>query len=190
MRLIPVSSTGRPHKVAVLVAAVLAVIVAMPASASVVRRDSYSGGDAWSYDHCGFAVDVTGTFGGVLSVRTGPDPDVFFAHDTYWFREVHVRRSDGRIAIVEGKGNLREVKATRVSGTAYAFRAINAGQLFVVRDADGEILLRDTGMVDETILFDTLGDKQPGGVVVGVVSSDFRGHFPSLGADLCAMWTA
>jgi hypothetical protein len=186
----PVSSAGRRYRLAAIVAAVLAVIVAMPASASVVRRDSYSGGGTWTYDDCGFAVDVTGTFGGILTVRSGPDPDVFFAHDMHWFREVHVRRSDGMIAILTGSGNLREVKAIPVSDTVYAFRAINAGQLFEVRDTDGRLLLRDTGMVDETILFDTLGDQQPGGEVVGVVSSDFRGRFPSLEADLCVMWGA
>ncbi|HEX5826774.1 MAG TPA: hypothetical protein VFY23_04580 [Candidatus Limnocylindrales bacterium] len=190
MRSSPVVISGRRHRLAVIVAAVLAVIVCMPANASVILRDPYSGGDTWSYDDCGFGVDVTGTYGGVFSIRTGPDPDTFFAHDSYWFREIHRRRSDGRIGIVEGKGTFREVQAIPVSGTVYEFRAVNAGQLFTVRDADGDLLLRDSGMIDATVRFDTLGDQQPGGELIAELDTVFRGRFPSLGADLCAMWTA
>lgn len=188
MRSRRVTSSAWRRRLAVVAAGALALVVALPASAAIVSRDPYSGSDAWSYSDCGFTVDVTSTYGGTFTVRSGPDPDAFFAHDSYWFREVHVRRSDGKTGIVWGKGNFLETRAIPVGGTLFKFRAVNAGQLFTISNSAGNVLLRDRGMVDETIVFDTLGDGQPGGEFVSVVSTRFKGSFPSLEADLCSFW--
>ena len=43
-------------------------------------------------------------------------------------------------------------------------------------------------MVVETILFDTLGDGEPGGTFIDILDSTLHGKFPSLSGDLCTAW--
>ena len=97
--------------------------------------------------------------------------NAFFAHDNYWYRETHVSE-DGRTLTISGNGNFKETKAVRVEGSVFTFTSINAGQLFTVRDTDGNVVFRDRGVVSETILFDTLGDGEPGGTFIDILDSD------------------
>lgn len=185
------SPTRRRHRlVAVVGAAVLVLTLALPASASMFVRERYSGSDAFSYDDCGTVVDVTVEFGGLFQIRTGTgdDASAFFAHDNYWYRETHVRRSDGKTVVLSGNGNFIETKATRVEGSIFTFTAINAGQLFTARDGDGNVIFRDRGVISETILFDTEGDDVPGGIFLDVLDTSFHGQFPSLDGDFCMFW--
>jgi hypothetical protein len=186
------SSASRRRRgfVAVVGASMLVLTLALPASASMFTRERYSGSDAFSYDDCGFVVDVTVEFGGVFQIRTGTgdDASAFFAHDNYWYRETHVRESDGKTFVVSGNGNFIETKAVRIEGSIFTFTAVNAGQLFTIRDADGHVVLRDRGAIIGTILFDTTGDDVPGGDFLGVLDETFHGGFPSFDADLCAIW--
>ena len=65
---------------------------------------------------------------------------------------------------------MHETKATHVSGTIFEFTSVNAGQPFVVRDSDGNLILRDRGVIRQVIQVDTLGDVVPGGAFVADVS--------------------
>jgi hypothetical protein len=185
------SSRRRRGLIAVVAAAVIVLTMALPASAAIVYRDRYSGSDAFSYDDCGSVVDVTVEFGGLFQIRSGSgaDASAFFAHDNYWYRETHVRRSDGKTVVLSGNGNFIETKATRVEGSIFTFTAINAGQLFTARDGDGNVIFRDRGVIVETILFDTEGDDVPGGIFLDVLDTSFHGQFPSLDGDFCMFWT-
>lgn len=176
--------------VAVVGAAVLVLTLALPVSASMFARERYSGSDVFSYDDCGPVVDVTVEFGGFFQIRTGTgdDASAFFAHDNYWYRETHVRRSDGKTVVLSGNGNFIETMATRVEGTIFTFTAVNAGQLFTARDGDGNVIFRDRGAITETILFDTTGDDVPGGIFLDVLDTSFHGQFPSLDGDFCMFW--
>jgi hypothetical protein len=176
--------------VAVVGAALLVLTLALPASASIFFRERYSDTDAFSYDDCGSVVDVTVEFGGLFQIRTGTgdDASAFFAHDNYWYRETHVRQSDGKTVVLSGNGNFVETKATRVEGTIFTFTAVNAGQLFTARDGDGNVIFRDRGVIVETILFDTTGDDEPGGDFLGILDTSFHGQFPSLDGDFCMFW--
>ena len=74
---------------------------------------------------------------------TADDASAFFAHDNYWYRETHVRESDGETIVVSGNGNFIESQAVRMDGSIFTFTSVNAGQLFTVRDSDGRVVLRD-----------------------------------------------
>ena len=179
-----------PHSL--IGACLLALSVVVPVSATMAVRERYAGSDAWSYDDCGTDVDVTAEFGGHVQIRAGAgqDASAFFVQDNYWYRETHVRRSDGKSATIAGNGLLKETRATRIEGSVFTFTAVNAGQLFTFRDGDGAILLRDRGALVVTILFDTLGDDVPGGDFLGFVDRSVHGQFPGLSVDLCEYWTS
>jgi hypothetical protein len=65
--------------------------------------------------------------------------------------------------------------------------SIEAGQPFVIEDADGKVVLRDRGVIRNTYLFDTLGDGQTGGSFVEELKFVVRGPHPSFDADQCAI---
>ncbi|MFL5775430.1 MAG: hypothetical protein ACJ76W_04065 [Chloroflexota bacterium] len=75
---------------------------------------------------------------------------------------------------------------THVEATIFEFTSINSGQPFVVRDSDGNLVMRDRGVIREVIQFDTLGDDVPGGEFVTGVSFSVSGPHPGLDVDLCS----
>jgi hypothetical protein len=181
----------RRTSVAVFAGAMLALtFVAGTANATLFERERYSNDYTFTNTDCGFAIDVVGHNEGIFQIRTGKGNDVgaFFAHDNYEFTEVGTRR-DTRVSIrLSGNGLFQETRATRVSGTVFEFTSINAGQPFTVRDSDGNIILRDRGVIHETILFDTLGDDTPGGDFIEQVSFSFSGPHPGVDFDLCTLF--
>jgi hypothetical protein len=185
------SSSARIRRglLAVVGAALIVLTLALPASAAIIFRERYAGSDTFSYNDCGPIIDVSVEFAGVFQIRSGSgdDASAFFAHDNFWFRETHVRRSDGKTLIVSANGNFVETKATRVEGSIFTFTSVLAGQPFTVHDTDGRLIFRDRGVITETILFDTLGDDSPGGEFLGILDQTFYGQFPSL-VSFCDLW--
>ncbi len=163
----------------------LLVTLVLPASAgaTIVERDRYEGTDSFSYDFCGFDVEVGVTFHGVTSIRAGKGKldSAFFLHDKFWFTETH--SANGKSFTISGNGLFQETKAVPVGGTLFEFSSVEAGQPFVVRDMDGDLLLRDRGAVKQTVVFDTLGDGVPGGVFVEEVDIRIAGPHPGFFVD-------
>jgi hypothetical protein len=177
--------------VGVLTGATLALsVVTGPASATIYSREHYSNDYEFSFDDCGFWIDVVGHNEGIFQIRTGKgnEAGAFFAHDNYEFSEVGTRRDTGDFITLSGNGLFQETQATRVSGTIFEFTSINAGQPFTVRDSEGNIVVRDRGVIHETILFDTLGDDMPGGEFIEQVSFSFSGPHPGFDLDLCTLF--
>ena len=53
-------------------------------------------------------------------------------------------------------------------------------------DSQGNLLLRDRGAIRVTVVFDTLGDATPGGIVVEELEPSVRGPHPGFDdATLC-----
>jgi len=174
-----------------LLGAVLALVAASTAAATKYDGGQYAGEDAYSYDDCGFWVDVAVSFSGTFHLRTGKgkDASAFFLHDNYAYREVHTRRDTGETFILRGNGVFQETKATRIEGNVFEFTSINAGQPFVVTDSDGNILVRDRGVIREVLQFDTLGDDTPGGEFVAAISFEWHGPHPGLDFDGCGLFS-
>jgi hypothetical protein len=177
-----------------ILAALGAALLALPfaagsASATVILRDHYADDYAFSFDDCGYWIDVSGHDQGIAQLRVGKGTleTAFFLHDNYSFRETWTRRDTGDFLSVSGNGLFHETKATHVSGTIFEFTSINAGQPFVVRDSSGRLILRDRGVIRQVTQFDTLGDDVPGGTFVADVSFVAHGPHPGLEFDVCPL---
>jgi hypothetical protein len=158
-------------------------------SADVILRDHYSFDYDFSFDDCGFWIDVSGHAEGVAHIRVGKGDltTAFFAHDNFSFLETWTRRDTGDSFTLGGDGLFQETTATRVEGTIFEFTAVVAGQPFTVWDSDGNVVLRDRGVVRQVIRFDTLGDDVPGGEFIADVSSSVNGPHPGFDFDLCTL---
>lgn len=176
--------------IAALGAALLALpLAAGPVGATVILREHYSNDYAFSFDDCGYWIDVSGHNAGIAELRvgTGDLTTAFFLHDNYSFLETWTRRDTGGFFTLSGNGLFQETKATPVEGTIFAFTSINAGQPFIVRDSHGNVIARDRGVIRQVIEFDTLGDDVPGGAFITDVSFSVSGPHPGLDLDLCSV---
>lgn len=177
-------SRSRRLRVAIsALGAVTAILLAavMPATAKVIERGTYSGEYSFSYDDCGFWVDVEGVFGGTAHIRvgTGSDATAFFGHDNFWYQEVATRRGTTDGFTITGSGLFQETRATRVDGSVFTFSSIEAGQPFVLVDDEGTLQIRDRGVIRRTILFDTQGDDVPGGEWLADLDLGVAGPHPA-----------
>ena len=170
-------------------AALIAATMAGPVGAAVVLRDHYSDDYEFSFDDCGFWIDVSGTASGTAHLRVGKGDlaTAFFLHDNFSFVETWTRRDTGGSFTVAANGLFQETGATHVEGTIFEFTSIIAGQPFIVWDSDGNVLLRDRGAIQQVLQFDTLGDDVPGGEFVADVSFSVHGPHPGLEFDPCAL---
>jgi hypothetical protein len=165
-----------------LVAALLA-LLAGPAAGTVVESEHYSGTDSYSFDDCGFTINGEAEFSGQFRVRADRDGEAFYARDTFSFRDVLTNADTGEWFVVRGHGVFNEVKATLVSGTIYEFVAVEAGQPFVIEDSDGNVVVRDRGVIRSAALFDTLGDGVPGVVFLEETHLSVHGPHPGFAED-------
>ena len=115
---------------------------------------------------------------------TGDDATAFFALDRLSYHEIHTNTDTGEWFSVSGRFLESELTATRVEGSTFRFAIIKAGPVAVIEDSAGNLVARDRGVARRTILFDTLGDQEPGGEFVDLVSLELNGPHPSFG-NLC-----
>lgn len=167
----------------------LVMAFAAPAMAVIYSNGQYGDTYAFSYDCGGAPIDVSGSFGGreIIRTGTGSQDSAFFDHNNYWWQETHTNQTTGKTISISANGLFQETRATRVDGSIFLFSSVNAGQPFVVRDAAGNVLLRDRGAIKETILFDTTGDDVPGGIFIESVSLSVAGPHPGFFFDTCSI---
>jgi hypothetical protein len=169
--------------VAAAAALVLALAAVVPARATVIGHEHYSGTDSFSFNDCGFTIDVVSTFEGVAHLRVDKGGQAFLSTDNYSFRDVLTNRVTKKWFVIRGNGMFHEVSATQVSGNVYEFVAIESGQPFVMEDSAGNVVARDRGVIRQTYLFDTLGDGTPGGVFVEETGLSVHGPHPGFADD-------
>jgi hypothetical protein len=177
-----------PRSFAAVGLTALAVLVLLafgtrPAGATVIGQEHYSGTDSFSFDDCGFTLDVESTFHGHALLRVLAGGQAFLATDKYWYEDVYTNPDTGGSFVIRGNALFHETKGTLVEGNIYEFVQIEAGQPFVVYDSDGNVVVRDRGVIRSTILFDTLGDSQPGGELVEVLHTSVSGPHPGFADD-------
>jgi len=173
---------------AVVVAIALLTLGVVPAFAAQFQKTTpYTAPYSFDLNDCGFPIHVDGLQQGKVHIRqgTGKDATAFFAHDQYAFQEVWTNTDTNAYFVVSGNGLFNEVKATQVSGSIFEFRSVNSGQPFTVTDSNGNVVIRDRGTIQETILFDTLGDDVPGGNEIELVSDKVHGPHPGFFVDIC-----
>ena len=160
-----------------------------PVLATTQDREFFSGTDSFSYSDCGFPVDVETSFHGHALVRVLKNGQAFLGHTNIWFEDVHTNRQTGRSFVLRGHSLFKEISGTHVEGDIYEFEAIEAGQPFVVEDSDGNVVVRDRGVIRFRSLFDTLGDGMPGGELVADLDAVVHGPHEGFSEDFdfCGM---
>jgi hypothetical protein len=167
-------------------AALLAASVAASAQATV--REKLRSKYEWSFaEDCGFPVEVTGRGKEQIIIREGKNGDAgaFPFAMRFSYTETWTNPATGAWFLIRGHLHVNEVEATRVEGSVFLFRFVEAGQPFVVEDSDGNVVARDNGSVQGTYLFDTEGDDQPGGTWIAGLDRRVNGPHPSLDRDSC-----
>jgi hypothetical protein len=118
-----------------------------------------------------------------VHLREGKNKDdgAFPVPNQFEFSETWTNVATGKWFVIRGHVLFNEVEATRVEGSIFEFRFVEAGHPFVVEDSEGTIVERNNGAVQGTYLFDTGGDDQPGGEFIADL--DVRISGPHTGRD-------
>jgi hypothetical protein len=140
------------------VLALLPFALAAPAQAAPLEHEHYSGSDSFNFDNCGFVIHDEVTFEGNFMLKApredGAPP---YLLDNYENHETLT--ANGRTLTIDHQGLYKDLHITLVEGTVYQFVAMEAGQPFVVRDSEGNVLFRDRGVLKYTFQVDTKGDS-------------------------------
>lgn len=140
-----------------LIAGCLAIgLVAGAAAAADPRVEPYAFTDAWTYDDCGFPIDVQFEISGVY--RVNPQGHEF---DNNEWRVVETNPETGESFVRSGNAMSLDTTSTFVEGTIYRFTTTQAGRSITFWDPEGNVLFRDRGQVTITYLLDTKGDPDP-----------------------------
>ena len=153
------------------------------AGTTVIEKGKYSGTDSFSFDDCGFTLEVESEFKGQFRLRADKGGQAFYGLDNFWYRDVLTNPETGQWFVQRGNALFNEIKATLVSGTIYEFVAIEAGQPFVIEDSSGKVIIRDRGVIRQAGLFDTLGDGLPGAVFLVETHTSVHGPHPGFAED-------
>lgn len=146
------------RKLLVPVLVLLTLALAAPAQARPLEREHYSGTDSFHFDDCGFVIHDEVVFEGLFMLKApkdeGAPPRLFNNYETH-----ETLTANGRTLYIDHQGLYKDRSATLVKGTIYQFVAMEVGQPFVMRDSDGNVLLRDRGNLVTTFQVDTKGDS-------------------------------
>ena len=166
-------------RVTALAAAGLASSMALGGSAesAPLGHEHYGFVETGTTDGCGVLVDYEWTGSGNTFVRevNGSDGQAYLLHDNYTFRLVITNSTTGAWMVVRGNSLFAQIAGTHVDGNIWEFTQHEAGQPFVIEDSTGTVIARSRGLVTYRLLFDTLGDGQPGGEVLDVEVTGVHG---------------
>lgn len=140
-------------------------------------RDGFSE----SGEECGIPVEYETTFSLHILVRPvrGSDGQAFLGMENVRATTVVTNPVNGRWFTVVRSGANKEVRATHIGGDIWAFTLQETGVLFRILDSDGKVVLQDRGRLVRRGVFDTLGDGQPGGILLAEELLSLSGKFPA-----------
>jgi hypothetical protein len=162
-------------------------LAAAPVQAKPLEREHYSGTESFDFDECGFVIHVENTFEGLFMLkaprREGAPPRLFNNYESH-----ETLTANGKSITIDHQGMYKDLRITLVSGTIYQFTAMEVGQPFVVRDADGNKVFFDRGRLLVTFQVDTQGDSDLDNDVF--IDGSFslladNGRHPGFYADFC-----
>jgi YD repeat-containing protein len=178
---------SRRSLLASVAAATGVLLVPAAASAAPYENFTYSGTDEFTYSDCGTTLHEEVTFSGHVLTKEvrGSDGQAFLAHQNYRFESVFTNVETGLSMVMSGTGTFKEIHATHLGGDLWEFTWHDAGQPLRITDPDGTVLAFERGVVQGSIVFDTLGDGQPGGELVSEEEPVFRGKFETGNLSFC-----
>jgi len=169
------------------------VICALPAEASaemLIINEPFSVDEGGQFTDCGPTIDWAVHIEGQISIRTGKgkEASAFFAREQSSGHEEWTDADTGDVLLtIDWRQQIHDIKATRLDGSVFEFTTTQVGQPLTVRDGDGNVLVRDRGLIAFTYTFDTLGDDVPGGEFVEDVGVRIAGPHPGFDLDLCTL---
>jgi hypothetical protein len=174
-----------------LLALAAAMVLAAPAQATLFERFNFTFAESFEEDVCGIDVRIDTTVRGVIVARVGKHEldQAFLGHATFRYSDTFTNLATGASFTIEGRVYEGDVRGVHVEGNVFEFTGVNAGTERVVDD-DGKVVLRDSGSIVSTELFDTLGDSQPGGILLDESIDRINGPHPLFEQDedaFCAM---
>ena len=177
---------------AAALAAASLLLTAPTVSAAPLEREHYSFTDSFPAEDCGLDlwIDVTGS--GLFMLKQGhagdPTPYLF---DNYNVTETITNLANGEWITITHNALYKDVRIRNVEGTVYDFVAHETGQPFVVRDMDGNVIIRDRGNLVHMFTVDTQGDSdlENDVFIEGSFSFVDHGSHPGFTFDFCAMLT-
>jgi hypothetical protein len=158
---------------------VVLLLAGTPGTANADRptfREHYAEQVSSNFELCGLALHEELTIRGTYSIRLAPGSDqAFLAHDNLRYTNVFTLNDEdpntNEFVTLEAHLNFREQKATLLDPSEpniYQFEAVEATQ-YRLYSSDGTLLNRVAGVTKYTVVFDTLGDGQSGGIVLDEV---------------------
>ncbi len=159
----------------------MTIVVSSPAEATIFERFEYADTFEAAFPICGVDVDYTDEFSGKGHIREGKGKQAgaFFVQDNFSGVETFTNPDNGNFFTISHNGIYKNIKATLVEGNVFEFVDHEAGQPFVLRDMDGNVLVRDRGLISTTYLFDTGGDDVPGGDFIELLDVRVSGPHPA-----------
>lgn len=144
-----------------------------------------------SFDDCGFTIESDFTAEVHVLVRevNGSGGQAYLGQENIRFREVLTNPATGEWFVIHGVSLFKEVSGRQIDGDIWEFTVHEVGLPFVVEDSDGNVVLRDRGRVSLRAVFDTLGDGQPGGILLEEEITGVHGPHPGIDVDFCALAT-
>ena len=119
----------------------------------------YSFVDFFSYEDCGFLVEVTVEGSGQFRLRPGRHGDATpYYFDNYEWHAIHTNPENGLWFREDGNGLYRDLKITNLEGTIYTFVAQETGRPYSLTAMDGTKVIVDRGRLLTTFQVDTKGD--------------------------------
>jgi hypothetical protein len=166
---------------AALSGALAAGLLGAPAAqAAIYSHVKIDGHFAGSFTECGIPIDYTWEGTGVDTIRTidGTDQAYLDANSMHTY-ETWTNPANGKWFSASSHVNFRETSGTHIDGDIWRFDHKTTIGNSTITSSDGTVLYRDSGLVRDYVIFDTLGDHQPGGVIVGDGFISSNGHFTS-----------
>ena len=165
---------------------------ASPARSEVLEHQRFADSSSRDIDLCGLSVRVDSEARGMFNIRVGKGSvdTLFFEHTVEKYADRITNPANGKYFTTSGQTVVQEMRARRVEGSVFRITSNEAGLPLVVRDMNGNVVLRDRGVITTTILFDTGGDHVPGGDVVEVLDVRVAGPHPDFfleDAERCAL---
>lgn len=182
---------GARRLLGTLLAPAVAGVVLVPAAQGTIVDRFRVVDDPYTDDAkvCGIEVVIEGTASVTGRIRTGNGKlaMAFFEHVNVDYSETWTA-TNGNFATVTGHHVFNEVKAVPLGANLFRFTAVEAGQPFRFYDAEGNLVLRDRGVIRFSAIFDTLGDVTPGSVLVEELEPSVRGPHPGFDEEtLCPL---
>src|SRR5439155_14823672 len=123
-------------------------------------------------------------------IREAPNSDgqAFLSLENIRLYQVLTNPATGKWFVNRVTTTTKDVTARHIEGTVWEFTGHEVGTR-VFENSDGQVVVRDSGQIAFRLVFDTLGDGKPGGIVLEQEVTGVHGSFPGFDVEFCDIAT-